>query len=217
MKLRNLSGLKFGRLTVISFLRIDPNRGATWDCVCDCGNHVEANRDSLVSGRRKSCYCLRSEHGRWRGKSNIRHGLTNSRTYASWHQMRIRCSAKKGIHFKNYRERGIRICARWNVFENFLADMGERPAGKTLDRINNNGNYEPSNCRWATPTEQERNTRANRIIEHNGKKLCAAEWSEVAGISQGTICRRLDNGWTTEQTLTIPPNAQNRIRPLVRP
>jgi len=141
----NLVGKRFVKLTVLSY--VETRNG--WKCKCDCGNEVITRGSRLSSGRVKSCGCY-SKHG---------HAPTNnhSSTYISWVHIIGRCNNPKSDKYKNYGGRGIKVCDRWLNFVNFLEDMGIRPIGKSIDRINNDGNYEPGNCRWATRSEQELN------------------------------------------------------------
>lgn len=135
-----------------------------------------------------------------------RHGRTGTRVYRIWCGMLFRCRHK----IRAYGRRGIAVCERWQTFENFLSDMGEPPTKRhSIDRINNDGDYEPGNCRWATQTEQARNTSTNTILEHDGRALTIAEWSEVTGIKEPTICVRLyELGWSVERALTTPVAAR---------
>jgi hypothetical protein len=138
-----------------------------------------------------------------------RHGLcsVSHRTYRSWWAMTDRCTNPNHPAFDDYRGRGIVVCDRWLGLEgpiNFLADMGERPLGTSLDRIDNNGNYEPGNCRWATRRQQNRNTRSNRRIEFRGESLLLCEWAERLGMKYVTVCARLRKGWPIEKVLTAP-------------
>lgn len=121
-------------------------------------------------------------------------GNAESRTYVSWKAMKKRCTNKNYRQFHLYGGRGIKICDRWYSFANFLADMGERPMSMTLDRINSNGNYEPSNCRWATDKEQNRNASNARHVTIAGRTQCLAAWTEETGVSQTTIFRRMKRG-----------------------
>lgn len=116
--------------------------------------------------------------------------------------MMQRCYNPNRDSFSEYGGRGIKVCARWHTFENFVADMGPRPAGMTLERINNDGDYEPSNCKWATRLEQAMNRRSNTFLELNGERLTASEWSARLGISKATICKRRKAGRSDEQCLS---------------
>ena len=162
---RDLSGQSFGRLTVLfqAEKRKTPN-GTTavlWLCRCSCGNLVKVRGANLRTKTTQSCGCLRSEIEK---AAAVTHGLSNSATYGSWKAMLERCRNPNNSHYRHYGGRGIAVCDRWNRFEEFLSDMGRRPEGKTIDRINNDGNYEPSNCRWATDAEQRANKRTRRQV-----------------------------------------------------
>lgn len=146
---QDITGQRFGRLIVLSLYR----RGSSgvhsrWLCLCDCGQTRVASGSSLKRGRTTSCGCGRITHGSW-----------GSPTYRSWHMMLQRCTNPRNTHYAYYGGRGITVCERWLKFENFLADMGERPLGTSIDRIDVDGNYEPGNCRWATPKQQMNNRR----------------------------------------------------------
>ena len=153
----NLLHKKFARLKVLKRLeRRGTNHEIYWLCVCDCGSKSEVNSGNLMGGRVRSCGCLGREKAR---KRCFRHGMSETPSYKSWTGMIQRCTNPNRPHYKWYMARGISICKSWMKFENFYKDMGDRPEGKSIDRINNNGNYEPGNCRWATQSEQVKNSR----------------------------------------------------------
>lgn len=127
-----------------------------------------------------------------------------TRTYAAWSEMRARCRNPNHHQWKNYGARGIKVCCAWESFERFLADMGEAPVGKSLDRRDNSSGYSKDNCRWATKQEQGRNRRTNVCLSYGGETLCMAEWTARLGYSENTIRERLSRGWTVEQTLGTP-------------
>ena len=141
-----------------------------------------------------------------------------TKIWKCWASMLERCKNPNAASYKRYGGRGITVCKRWRVFENFLADMGDLPfTGATIDRIKNSGNYKPSNCRWATKSEQAHNRRSTRWITYNGETKSATQWSEITGIGYGSILRRLKTGWPVDKALTVPSGlyrAKGRIRPL---
>lgn len=167
----DLSGQQVNRLTVAAR---DAARTARvyWSCVCECGVRVSVSASDLKSGHTKSCGCAQQES---RVKVNTKHGYSRTPTYVVWSNMLARCTNPNLRDFKNYGGRGISVCERWKVFTNFLADMGEKPAGLSLDRIDNEGGYEPGNCRWATASEQRRNQRPMLIVR------AAAEIAKAGG------------------------------------
>jgi len=159
----SLLGKKFSRLTVTAFVGRDSRKAILWFCSCDCGREVVCSGPRLKSGNTKSCGCLRAMSIR---KALTTHGHRSNGSatpeYNSWRGMMWRCRASSGKFWNDYGSRGIIVCERWQSFENFLADTGPRPPGKTLDRKENDGNYEPSNCRWATVSEQNANQRRSK-------------------------------------------------------
>lgn len=145
------------------------------------------------------------------------HGMAGTPTYASWEAMKTRCTNPNSDTFADYGGRGVTICERWLDFANFLADMGERPAGKTLDRWPNPaGNYEPGNCRWATKEEQQRNTTANVLVTFNGETLTQTEWASRQGIKQTTLSYRLRHGWSALEALSLVPRLGLKRSPPAR-
>jgi hypothetical protein len=211
------AGQKFGRLTVI---RRGVNKGPyqTYVCRCECGAITSPKARALKSGRTASCGCLHREKAAIQAAQmrRVKHGHSYESGFQSWYQMIQRCHRPTSTSYKNYGARGIAVCDRWREsYENFKNDMGERPSpGHSLDRIDNDGNYEPGNCRWATRKEQSRNTRVNRIITFNGRSLPLCDWPEVCGIPLGTIDNRLRKGWPVELALTAKRNA--KLRTLLR-
>jgi hypothetical protein len=139
-----------------------------------------------------------------------------SPTYRVWIGMKARCFNPTTSHYEYYGGRGIRVCERWLSFENFLTDMGERPHGKMIDRYpNNDGNYEPGNCRWATRSENCRNKSDNRLITHQGQTKTMAEWVEITGLPRTTIKDRLAAGWDATRTLETPRKILRWLGPVV--
>jgi len=152
----------------------------------------------LTCGRVMSCGCLAADKTRERSTT---HGMTGTATYRTWNSMMMRCASKNN---KDYGGRGIRVSESWMRFEGFYADMGARPDGTTLERIDNYGNYSKENCVWATRTEQQRNTRFNRLITINGHTKCVSEWAEIYGLNTYTCFSRLARGWDEEKAVTTP-------------
>ncbi len=135
---------------------------------------------------------------------NSTHGKSRSSTYQIWAVMKYRCLNPNFKGYARYGGRGITVCERWMVFDNFYEDMGECPKGMSIDRINNDGNYCPENCRWATPKQQARNTSRNKPITYKGKTLCISEWAAELGISRKTLLHRLNYGWSVEKAFNEP-------------
>jgi hypothetical protein len=146
------AGLRFGRLVAVRYVH-NERAGALWQCRCDCGQMTIALVSNLRHGRTKSCGC----------RQGIRHGGWGSPEYWCWHAMLQRCNNPRNPGYKNYGDRGIKVCKRWHRFEHFYSDMGDRPAGLSIDRIDNDGDYKPSNCRWATQAQQHSNKRRPQL------------------------------------------------------
>ena len=205
----NLSGTQFGRLTVIRFNGITKSNIYMWQCVCECGNKKTVSSSNLKRGYTRSCGCIRVENAKRTALINCdttTHGMTGTTEYRTWQAMKKRCINPKDKYYSIYGGRGIKVCDRWlESFENFFEDMGEKPTpSHTLDRFpNKNGNYELTNCRWATQKEQQNNRTNNHIIEHEGLSLTLSQWSEKLGIKSSTLRERLrKRGWSTEEALT---------------
>ena len=197
-KMADLVGQRFGRLVAVWRTGVKDGN-AVWSCRCDCGNETEVMGCSLKSGHTRSCGC----YNRDVLSDRATHRMTGTPTYAAWIDMKTRCGNEKIKGYHSYGGRGIKVCDTWESFENFLADMGERPAGLSLDRIDNNGDYAPDNCRWATKNQQARNKRNNRLLSFKGETRCLSEWAEIQGIKITTLFQRLyAYGWSTERALS---------------
>lgn len=203
-RVKDIAGQTFGVLTVIDCVgTYDGN--AHWSCRCSCGCLVVARGDHLRRGATRSCGASACRKP-WR-KTGIgsRGNLSRSTEYVIWNGIVHRCTNPNYEGYRNYGARGIKVCDRWLDFQNFLADMGERPAGMSIDRIDNDGDYCPENCRWATQKEQARNTRSIRLIEHRGRTQPLSAWCEELGLPTSTLKNRLDTlGWSVERSLTTP-------------
>lgn len=199
---RKYVGQRFGRLTVIKYLPGGIGRHARALCQCDCGKQCTPFVGNLKRGLTRSCGCLNDET---RVIVNTKHGMTESPEHHVWATMIQRCTNPNHGAYPHYGGRGINICQAWLRFEQFLADMGPRPSmGHSLERKNNDGNYEPGNCKWATRKEQCRNRRSNRVIEYQGESKTLAEWAELYGLQQSTLSARIRYGWPIHRALTAP-------------
>lgn len=180
-------------------------------CRCDCGVEKRIRIDHLKSGAVISCGCIGKKNS---ALAKIKHGMSNTRVFKIWAGILDRC---KNDRSGNYGKRGIQVCERWNTFENFYDDMGNPPTNKhSIDRIDVNGNYEPGNCRWATPQEQNTNKRNNTILLLNGERKTISEWSKSTGIKPSTICVRLYAlGWSVEKALTVPAKQMQGNKPWI--
>lgn len=175
---------------------------------CRCGNWTEARIGQVNSGKTRSCGCLRKQTAKTRGESNFRHGnsgVNRSTTYRSWQAMLERCTKESSKDYHRYGGSGVHVHPRWTVFKNFLADMGERPPGKTIDRFPDcSGDYGPENSRWATATEQARNKRKMLLFDWNGDHLTIKEILELTGsdVPYNTVYWRTKNGFSIEEAVT---------------
>jgi hypothetical protein len=225
--IRDITGMRFGRLIAIEPTPRRRRRMMLWRFQCDCGNEHEAVSADALRGGTNSCGCLRRELGSKFGQkysailnargASVTHGMTNTREFSSWTSMTQRVCNPNHKSFDDYGGRGITICERWlGSFENFYADMGDRPLGLTLERINNNGNYEPTNCEWATSKKQANNRRSNRPITLNGRTRNLNEWASDAGIHRSLISNRIDRGWSVEDAVSTAPDPANAYKRGVR-
>lgn len=189
----DLSGKKFGRLTVIKLHGRNASQKITWDCKCECGKMTVVIGAELKKGTTKSCGCYKTD----KAKSRAKHGLSNSRLRSKWRFMIQRCENPKSVSYKNYGGRGIKVCDEWhdlNTFAKWAFENGYQEVNNkheyTIDRIDVNGNYEPSNCRFVNMKKQCRNKRYNHLITYNSETKTLAEWSELTGINRSTIAYR---------------------------
>lgn len=184
-RIKDLTGQRFSKLIAIRFVR-KSKKGDIWLCKCDCGKEVEVLKYNLIYGNTKSCGCLRVE-------SNLKHGLYKTRLYNIYRNMLGRCYVPSWVEYKNYGGRGIAMCDEWrndiSKFYNWAMANGYKD-NLTIDRIDNNGNYQPSNCRWVTKKEQLNNTSRNKFCVVRGEKLTLAQIAEKYNINAGTLHKR---------------------------
>lgn len=201
-RFNDLTGQKFGQLTVLSATGKTNQGTYIWACLCDCGKESIVRSDHLTGGKTKTCGCLRDENAR---KRMTKHGKYKSPEYAAWHGMQSRCY-NDGSSSPRYKYRGIKVCDRWlESFDNFYADMGDKPSSKhSLDRIDNDGNYTPENCRWATASQQLDNTCRTIRMTLSGETKILTEWADVLNLNPKTLRTRKLRGWSDEQILTTP-------------
>lgn len=180
----NLTGKRFGYWVVLERTGADRSGKPTWLCRCECGTERIVTGSNLRGGYSKSCGCVLVEQ-------LTKHGKFNSPEYKIWSAMIQRCTNPNSQNYHRYGGRGVRVCERWLKFENFLADMGERPDGTTLDRVDNDGNYEVTNCRWATRETQYRNRSTNRNITYHGIEMCLTDWASILKVGVELLRRRI--------------------------
>jgi hypothetical protein len=191
-RIKDITGKKFNRLKVLSFAYLKKQR-AYWKFKCDCGTVKIIGSKTVIANKTRSCGCLKKEAITKTGKAiNFIHGMSHTSIHAIWATMIQRCYDKNCSNYSRYGERGIKICDRWRYsFINFYKDMGNKPKGKTLGRINNNGNYEKSNCRWENLEEQNNNKRNNVFLLHKGIRYTGSQLSRKLGKCRSFIARRM--------------------------
>lgn len=204
-KFQDLTGKKFDKLKVVSraddYIKPNGHKIIQWHCVCECGNEVTVRAEYLTSGHTKSCGCKRLV------SHTKTYGQTNTRLYKIWIGIKERCCNPKRNNYYLYGGRGIKLCDEWLNFENFYHWSVNNGYSNelTIDRIDNDLDYSPSNCRWATNKQQSNNRRSNRIIKYNGESHTLQEWSKITGINSNTIRMRIDKyGWSVEKALFYP-------------
>jgi len=211
-KFIDLSHKTFSRLTVQDCVVLDQQ--TYWYCTCSCGNEQYVRSASLRSGKTKSCGCLQKESAAKHivtTKKHSTHKLSDSNEHAIWQAMKQRCHNPNNRQYKNYGGRGIYVCDRWKEsFENFYSDMGPKPQGLTLDRIDNNGPYTPENCHWTTPKEQARNLRKNRIVTYKGRTLPLVTLCDELNLKHKPIYKRIfERGWDVKKAIEQPLQKRN--------
>ena len=198
----DMTGKKFGRLSVIEYAGRSNKSHALWRLKCDCGKVIIAPGSGVRSGNTRSCGCAQRESFH---KTITKHGLRNHPMYGLWLGMLARCRHRSQRHWKRYGGRGIKVCERWKSFPNFLSDMGERPSpNHSLDRIDNDGNYCPENCRWATGKQQALTSSHTKPFTLFGITLPITEWVSIAGISTTTFYERKRLGMPDSDSILTP-------------
>lgn len=200
MKKLDLIGKKFNKLLVIN--KVEHNNKYLWECLCDCGNKTYVLTSNLTCGRTKSCGCLKNES---LIKRSTTHNQRHTNLYEVWKTMKQRCYNSKNKSYKNYGGRGISICPQWkNDFSSFYlwSKNNGYAKGLTIDRIDNNGNYCPENCRWVTRKVQANNTRFNRFITINNQTKSLADWCRLFNLKYSCVHSRLSKGWSIKDALT---------------
>lgn len=203
---KDLSGQKFGMWTVLDRSEDFGDKQVKWNCKCECGCFGKVHAQNLTSGGSKGCGCARYAD---LANRSATHGQTRGRkvppTYHSWAGMKARCNNPKNSYYKSYGGRGISVCERWLTYENFFKDMGEKPDGYSIDRIDVNGNYSPENCKWSSLSDQANNKTNNHVITYLNETKTLQEWSKTIGISHGSLLFRIYKAkWPIEKAMTTP-------------
>jgi hypothetical protein len=193
------AGQRYGRLVAIEFACKSRTGCHKWQFQCDCGRIVVSISQNVLRGLTQSCGCLHAEIS----SRPATHGMSKTREYSSWSAMRARCTNPKAHQYIYYGERGITIADRWNSFEAFYSDMGPRPPKTTLDRIENDGNYEPGSCRWATRREQRRNRRDTKKVSMHGRTISVAEAAESLGLQYRRLKSRMRSGMSFDEATAL--------------
>jgi len=200
-KLKDLTGQRFGRLLVIKESGRNKQGKAMWFCRCDCGNHKVVYSYSLISGATLSCGCL---HNEGLSERSSTHNKSKTRLYRTWSNIKQRCYNPNFTHYKYYGGRGLKMCDEWQSFEAFCdwAIANGYSENLTIERIDNDGDYEPNNCEWKTMKDQANNKSNNRKITFAGTTKTVAQWSNKTGIPYNILIRRLFRGWSIKEALT---------------
>lgn len=203
-KLNDISGKRFGRLTAKN-REGKSSKPVFWRCVCDCGSEKVVAYKHLAYGTTVSCGCYRDENRAGWARRHGHSGLGRTPTYVTWEAIKQRCQNPNAVGYESYGGRGIKLCERWRSFPAFLEDMGERPPGSTIDRIDVDGDYVPGNCRWASNREQANNRRNARRLTFEGQTHSVTEWARKYGMSRGVLFHRVfSSGWPMKRALETP-------------
>lgn len=199
----DLTGKRFGKWTVISEATDHPSRSHVyWNCRCECGTETPVKGSELTASRSQGCK-----------PCNKQHGMRGTPEYVSWQHMKDRCNNPNSQDFHRYGYRGITVSDEWNSFEVFYSDMGPRPSVEhSIERRDNDGNYEKSNCYWATRDEQSRNRRSNVMLTFQGETMCMKDLAAKFGIGASCFRKRLLKGWSIERALTEPAKTLNKAK-----
>jgi hypothetical protein len=201
MKLIDLSGKSFGRWFVSDYAG-----KSYWNCVCECGTVRKVNGKNLTLGTSSSCGCYVAE-------INTKHGMSRTRVYSIWEGMKQRCTSPSSSYWHRYGGRGIKVCERWQSFENFYADLGAPPTKQhSLGRIDNDGDYEPSNVRWETLEQQNNNKVLNHKVTIDGVTKTLTQWAEENGLKPSTVMSRVSYGWSDYDAVTLPSKRGQRYK-----
>lgn len=209
--MKDITGMKFGKLTALYISGKTKSREYIWHCVCGCGNETDVRGSSLRSGNTKSCGCYNKECEK---PDHKKHGMSKTRIYKIWKNMRQRCYCEKNISYYNYGAKGIRVCDEWNSdngfinFYNWSINNGY-DENLTIDRIDCSGNYTSENCRWITNMEQQSNKTNNHYINYNGKTYTLSQLAREFNIKHQTLEKRLKRGWDLNDALLIKPKVGN--------
>lgn len=199
---KDVTGRRFGRLTAVAPTNKRAGRNIIWSFLCDCGSVTEGSLGRVAVGEKQSCGCLIADNNKARLQT---HGLSRKPIYTVWRHMLDRCENIQSEFYADYGGRGIRVCDRWKSVDCFREDMGDPPfRGAQIDRIDNNGDYAPANCRWVTPRENANNKRNNRLITINGVTKTLPQWARDFGLSDKTVRSRLSMGWSEERAIKTP-------------
>lgn len=191
----DISGSKYGKLTVIKRSHQNKEKRWAWLCVCECGNKTTAYKNQLDNGHKISCGC-------YHPRPTLKHGKRSHNLYSTWVDMVSRCKNPKNTEYKNYGGRGVTVCDRWLDINNFIEDVGSRPSKKhSIDRVDNSGPYAPWNFRWATKKEQGRNTRKTIFLTYEGERMALADWADKVGEQRRTLYMRYRRGWSDEEII----------------